>query len=132
MCLIGVYDENVICKIANNMPKISIHVWCSLETRVCSDENLNQLYCNGVMCVCLCFCCSECFTMIFYTTVPWGHKYCGQILSRHNFSDWNDKKKKILWHKSLLFRTLPCILRRKAFLAGALLTPQKYCWSIVN
>ena len=28
-----------------------------VKTRVCNDENLNQLYCNGITCVCLCFCC---------------------------------------------------------------------------
>ena len=27
------------------------------KTRVCNDENLNQLYYNGITCVCLCFCC---------------------------------------------------------------------------
>ena len=28
-----------------------------VKTRVCNDENLNQLYYNGITCVCLCFCC---------------------------------------------------------------------------
>ena len=27
------------------------------KTRVCNDDNLNQLYYNGITCVCLCFCC---------------------------------------------------------------------------
>ena len=27
------------------------------KTRVCNDENLDQLYYNGITCVCLCFCC---------------------------------------------------------------------------
>ena len=50
--LIGVYGGNVICKVANSMPEISTHFF---KARIFNDENLNQLCCNGVTCVSLCF-----------------------------------------------------------------------------
>ena len=62
--LIGEYDGNNVCKIANSMPKISTRM-IFFKARGCNDENLNQFYSNGSMCVCLCFCCPECLTMIF-------------------------------------------------------------------
>ena len=62
--LIGEYDGNNVCKIANSMPKISTHVWFSLKQgAVMMKTWINFIV--MVLCVCLCFCCPECLTMIF-------------------------------------------------------------------
>ena len=131
--LIGVYNWNVIYKTASRIPKISTHVIFFKERSVMVKTWIN--YIVMILYVFVCVFAARMLYNEFSMLYLKGINYCRQILLQHNFCDWKDKKKRILWHKSLHFRTLSCIFQYKLLWTRVLLlllTLQKYHCSIVK
>ena len=77
--LIGEYDGNNVCKIANSMPKISTHVWFSLKQgAVMMKTWINFM----VMVLCVFVCAFAVLNALrwFFNAVPWWQINADKLL----------------------------------------------------
>ena len=124
--LIGEHDGNATCKIANIMPKVSTYVWFSLKQGAVMMKtwiNSIVMVLHGFVCILLSWMLYNDVSVLYLRHKLLRKDIIAIFLQLERQRNW------FLWHKTLRFRTLPCILRHKLVSNRALsflLTAQKY------